>query len=333
MGESTGSKRFNAPSPAVLGSSSASSKPKPPLPVPQVLGIFILGAAVLGLVSGAARHELVLTLMGAVLLAVWVYCLLAVLVLVLLHRKGAASLVVRVIPEALGAGQSGTVFCVRERSGGDAGKRNLPRKDRFFRLPGVLIRYALELATKDGRRLNHFFDPDFLETDSLFNAPLRGAYYGERDRLLVFDILGLFRAAIAAPQGGGPRLLVMPQAAERAVPLPMQSGGVEQRADPHFLRTEELIEHRPYIPGDDPRRINWKLYGHVGDLFIREGEPEPPPHSRLVILIDTFADPGLYTPEAGRRGVDLLCENALTLALDYTDRGMDVSIGFSGGGV
>jgi uncharacterized protein (DUF58 family) len=284
------------------------------------------------------RHELVLTLFGAALLAVWAYCLLAALFLAFIHRKRALTLSVRLVseagagtlqtgfpPEAIGAGQPGAVLCVRESGGG---------KGRFFRLPGILVRYALELSTKDGRRLDHFFDPDFPENGvSPFIAPGRGAYYGEEDRLLAFDILGLFRAAVAVPQAPGPRLLVMPRAAEQVPRPPEYSGGAEQRTEPRFLRTDNLVDHRPYVPGDDPRRINWKLYGHAGDLFVREGEPEPPPRSRLVILIDDQADSGLYTAEAGRREVDLLCENALALALDYESRGMDVGIGYSGGGV
>jgi hypothetical protein len=100
-----------------------------------------------------------------------------------------------------------------------------------------------------------------------------------------------------------------------------------------FQRTDNLIDHRPYIPGDDPRRINWKLYGHGGGLFVREGEREPPPHSNLIILIDTEYDPLLYTVLAARRGIDLLCENALAAAIACTESGMDVVIGFTGGGV
>jgi uncharacterized protein (DUF58 family) len=274
---------------------------------------------------------LVLTLLGAVLLAVWAYCLAAVLFLILLHRKRAASLIVRMTPEVLSAGREGAVFRVPARTGGIIADGGFSGKDRFFRPPGILIRCALELSTKDGRRLNHVFDPDFLENGmSPFTPPGRGAYYGERDRLLICDALGLFRAVIAVPQGAGPRLLVTPRAAEQAASLAPRLGGTNRRAEPHFLRTDDLTDHRPYVPGDDPRRINWKLYGHAGDLFVREGEPEPPPHSRLVILIDTQTDPGLYASEEGRRGVDLLCENALALALDYAGRGMDVGIGFSG---
>jgi hypothetical protein len=50
--------------------------------------------------------------------------------------------------------------------------------------------------------------------------------------------------------------------------------------------------------------------------------------------VDTLADPAFYRPAAGRRGVDLLCENALAIALEYQEKaGMDLSIGYSGGGI
>ena len=81
------------------------------------------------------------------------------------------------------------------------------------------------------------------------------------------------------------------------------------------------------MPGDDPRRINWKLYGHGGELFIREGEREPPPHSNIIILINTQYD-ALYTAKTARHAVDLLCENALAIAADGKER--DAQIGFTG---
>jgi hypothetical protein len=117
------------------------------------------------------------------------------------------------------------------------------------------------------------------------------------------------------------------------LPVYPRAGGREQRAGPHYRRTDDLIDHRPYIPGDDPRRINWKLYSHgpANSLFVREGETEPPPHSQLLILVDTETDSALYSPDAGRAAVDLLCEQALALALDFASRGMDVLVGYTGG--
>jgi hypothetical protein len=99
-----------------------------------------------------------------------------------------------------------------------------------------------------------------------------------------------------------------------------------------FQRTDNLIDHRPYVPGDDPRRINWKLYGHGGELFVREGEREPPPHSNILILVDAEYDPPLYSPEMARNGVDLLCENALAAALACAESGVDAQIGCTAAG-
>ncbi|HKK49014.1 MAG TPA: DUF58 domain-containing protein, partial [Alkalispirochaeta sp.] len=52
-------------------------------------------------------------------------------------------------------------------------------------------------------------------------------------------------------------------------------------------RSEELIEARPYHPGDDTRRINWKAYAHSETLFVRIGEEMPPPSASADMVIDT----------------------------------------------
>jgi hypothetical protein len=50
--------------------------------------------------------------------------------------------------------------------------------------------------------------------------------------------------------------------------------------------------------------------------------------------VDAEADPGLYTREEARRGVDLLlCENALVAGLELGRQGVDVLTGFTGGGI
>jgi uncharacterized protein (DUF58 family) len=285
------------------------------------MGVFALLIGVIAFTLGTMRGELVLTMTGAVLFAVLAYTLAVSLVLGLIHRRRASFLQVRIAPRETGAGGRGEIVFR-----GD-GKR-------FIRLPGVLLRYELNLTTRDGRIIRHIFDPDIPDKDALsFPVEKRGAYYGPCDRFTIGDALGLFRIGIPVPQDRLPRLLALPGAAAEFVPPPPQDGGTERRAAPRFLRSDNLIDHRPYVPGDDPRRINWKLYGHAGDLFVREEEREPPPRGKLTLLLDTQRDPRLYDEERGRRGVDLLCEYALAGIMAYVESGLVIETGYAGGSI
>ena len=294
------------------------------------MGFFVILVTVLAFIAGWLRNELALTLLGTVFLVILAYCFLGVLFLALVHRRKAASLSLVIVSETVAAGKEGEL-CVSCGAVQDT--------HRFWRLPAILIRCELCLETKDGRVIRHFADPGFEKTGS-FPVRERGAYYsdlrpGEFDRLVIFDAPGFFRFSFPVRQHGSPRLLAYPSPAEELIPLSLKSGGSEQRNEAHYRKSDELTDHRPYIPGDDPRRINWKLYGHapLGELFVREGEPEPPPHSRLLILIDTEADRDLFTVNEGRLAVDLLCEYALAAALEYSVKGINILIGYTGGGI
>jgi uncharacterized protein (DUF58 family) len=284
------------------------------------MGFLILAVSVAAFSLGRLRGEPVLTLSGAVFLSAWVWCLLAVFCLFLPNRGRAAGFFVLISPREIPAGSRADL--VFPASGGR----------RFFRLPGVLIRCRLSLKTRDGRRVEHVFDPDSPDPlDLSFPVPLRGAYYSDGGFIVICDAPGFFELAIPLPQGAEPRLLVSPAGAEDPLSTAILSGGAERRRESRRRRGDDLINHRPYVPGDDPRRINWKLYGHGVELFVREGEPEASPRSRLLILVDTETDPALYDPEAGREAVDMLCENALAAALEYSARGLDILTGYSGG--
>jgi uncharacterized protein (DUF58 family) len=296
-------------------------------PVPQNLGVFMLILTVIALFAGRLRAEIALSLMGAVFLVTLAYCFLMTLLLGLVNRKKAAAVSARILTRQIRAGEQAEL----------AFALNVPYEGkRFIHLPGILVRYELRVTTKDRRRVRYMFDPDFLKNKvNTFLIPERGAYYsnaGDADRLVLFDALGFFQLGLRVPVDTGCRLLAIPSLGE-LLPIQTRSGGTEQRNAPRFLRTDNLIDHRPYLPGDDPRRINWKLYGHIGDLFIREGEPEPPPHSQLLILVDTQVDSACYSEEAARRGVDLLCESALAIVAEYIERGMALSVGYSGGDI
>jgi uncharacterized protein (DUF58 family) len=47
----------------------------------------------------------------------------------------------------------------------------------------------------------------------------------------------------------------------------------------------EFHDFRPYFPGDDPRRIDWAVYGRSGELTVRLYREEV--HPRVDVLLDT----------------------------------------------
>lgn len=72
----------------------------------------------------------------------------------------------------------------------------------------------------------------------------------------------------------------------------------------------ELTEYRPYVPGDDPRAVDWNAYGRLGALWVKRfrSEREAP----LQILIDTSAS--MDVPAADGK---LAIATALAAALAY----------------
>lgn len=56
----------------------------------------------------------------------------------------------------------------------------------------------------------------------------------------------------------------------------------------------EFAEHRPYTPGDDPRRIDWNAYARLGELVVRLFVAEEDVTLRL--LLDASASMGFGAP-------------------------------------
>jgi hypothetical protein len=286
------------------------------------MGIFILLIIILAFTAGMLRQELALMLTGAVFLTLWVYCLVMALLLALIHVRRARRAGIRVSPREVAAGAAAEAIYSEGETAAFKG--------RIFQLPGIVVRCRLLLATKDGRCIRYDFDAAGL-SPHFFTAEKRGAYFSAYDEFAVFDILGFFRFVYRLPAESGARLLASPRAADEAPAVNARAGESMLKPEFSFQRTDNLIDHRPYVPGDDPRRINWKLYSHGGGLFFFFFEYEPPSQSYIIILIDAEYDPLLYSGEAARNGIDLLCENALAAALACAESGMEISIGYSGG--
>jgi uncharacterized protein (DUF58 family) len=154
-------------------------------------------------------------------------------------------------------------------------------------LPGFQLSVCLELAW-EGRPALQLRSPLSAGRNHrtvLLSLPHRGCYRSEEGRLQLRDRLGF--CASELPVALRETVVVYPALAAGASPqLPLFSGGGERERRRRRLRSEELLEVRKYFPGDDIRRIHWKVYAHLDELFLRIGEETPPPRSRLLVLLD-----------------------------------------------
>ncbi len=124
---------------------------------------------------------------------------------------------------------------------------------------------------------------------SLYTAnEARGRYFCKRQYLRITDFAGFFSLLFIQPLRLHQPYMVMPEVLPFEYnPLPLLHFRDVQDSPSHE-RTAELYESRPYFPGDDPRKIHWKLYAHTQALSIKLGAFEPPPVKRLTIYIEEY---------------------------------------------
>lgn len=53
---------------------------------------------------------------------------------------------------------------------------------------------------------------------------------------------------------------------------------------PHLGASTDFAEHRPYMPGDDTRRIDWKLFARSDRYYVKEFEADT--NTNLVVFLD-----------------------------------------------
>ncbi|MEX2608460.1 MAG: DUF58 domain-containing protein [Gemmatimonadota bacterium] len=59
---------------------------------------------------------------------------------------------------------------------------------------------------------------------------------------------------------------------------------------PYLGLSVDFAEHRPYMPGDDIRRIDWRLWGRTDRYYVKEFEADT--NTNFVCLLDTSASMG-----------------------------------------
>ena len=157
-------------------------------------------------------------------------------------------------------------------------------------------------------------------------SDLAGRVECQAERLVAFDPLGLLSCSASCDVAR--RLSVMPTLRETylrtlatAVPLS------DTTTYSPFVKGQdasELFALREYEPGDDIRRIHWKLTEKTGQIVVRE--PSLPLDNSVLV----FWDKALLGPCADRaRTADALAEVLLALCVQLTSAGVEFDIAAS----
>ncbi len=55
-------------------------------------------------------------------------------------------------------------------------------------------------------------------------------------------------------------------------------------ASPHVGQSLDFAEHRQYVPGDDPRRVDWRVLARTDRFYLKEFEAET--HANVTVILD-----------------------------------------------
>ncbi len=260
------------------------------------------------LLLGILRSELASLLWGGTFVALVLFTFVATLLQRLLLRKRPVGFEATVEPSWVRIGETASLTVVGRLEG--------------LRVPGVRVLYVGRLGWRDLRvlDLSAALGARGLDPQGEAEAPARGLYRPVGGRLVVSDALGFFR--FSRPADPPSALTVAPAPREtRATTLVSRRDGEEPQRSERRVRTEELLEVRRYVPGDDVRRINWKQYARWEELFLRIGEEVPPAAKEVTLILRAAASlPGIlpleYALRALDRAVGLLGDLAVSFAAD-----------------
>ena len=229
------------------------------------------------LISGLLRGELLSAVCGGLLTLYAGFAAAAVAVSALCWKSEE--------PDLASDGGGFTVIPARSKTVQSESAKTFPHC-----VPGTAAFYTIEFSLSP--------EPT-VETAARLSIPLqgmrteyhpenltRGRYFYKRQYLNIRDFAGFFAAAYTQPPClSVPYIVVQPVIpSNKALFLDLRSRAVNDL--PSQERTHELYESRPYFPGDDPRKIHWKLYAHTNTLSIKLGAFEPPPVKRLTVYIE-----------------------------------------------
>lgn len=127
-------------------------------------------------------------------------------------------------------------------------------------------------------------ETDLADSGSPFYFP-RGIYQVEEYCLKIRDWCGFFEYRI--PGDTNRQITVYPASRYLGRGVPVRRDSLpEKKAFVSWMKDRDFYDARPYFPGDDPRRINWKMLARHDELFIKEGNSLSPSKKSALLIFD-----------------------------------------------
>lgn len=83
----------------------------------------------------------------------------------------------------------------------------------------------------------------------------------------------------------------------------LRSAGAGLRPSPRRRPAAEFLEHRPYVPGDDVRFVDWKASARSEHIYLKQGEQ--PQETTVHLLVDVSRSMSWGTPPKSRAALSL----------------------------
>jgi uncharacterized protein (DUF58 family) len=93
--------------------------------------------------------------------------------------------------------------------------------------------------------------------------------------------------------------------------FPMEGSVSGQHKSPHRGSSVEFAEYRNYVPGDDIRRLDWRVFGRTDRFYMKEFEAET--NLRCYLVLDCSASMGF----AGKHGARIDYAKRMIASLAY----------------
>lgn len=196
-----------------------------------------------------------------------------------------------------------------------------PARSRF--LPGIRLSVHWILSFGPFRQYAAAPLPAAGAGSAMLVFPRRGEWLG-RSFIRACDPFGFFRLDCLC---GTSRNVVVPPVLNPIDGADIPGRPTAKTATSPRLRedADERLERRAYIPGDDPRRLDWKLYARTGDMQVRVGEEGIPFRGRLWLQVVSSSASG-FEEKKRIHQLDAALESAAALVRRLEDEGQDIRI-------